>query len=77
MLGNPYGGLFAGGPTGRIVHTPGHSGGSLSILLDSGEALVGDIIRDEGSGSIGPGMSYEDRGLLLASLELIAGMRAE
>ena len=30
------------------------------------------MIREEGSGSIGPGMFYEDRALLLASLELIA-----
>lgn len=30
------------GIPGRIVHTPGHSPGSLSVLLDSGETFVGD-----------------------------------
>lgn len=31
------------GVTGRVVHTPGHSPGSVSVLLASGEALVGDL----------------------------------
>jgi len=31
------------GISGRIVHTPGHSPGSVSVLLDSGEAFVGDM----------------------------------
>jgi glyoxylase-like metal-dependent hydrolase (beta-lactamase superfamily II) len=32
------------GVHGEIRHTPGHTAGSLSVLLDSGEALVGDLI---------------------------------
>ncbi len=31
------------GIPGRVLHTPGHSPGSVSILLDSGEAFVGDL----------------------------------
>lgn len=31
------------GMKGKIVHTPGHSPGSLSVVLDSGEAFVGDM----------------------------------
>jgi hydroxyacylglutathione hydrolase len=31
------------GVSGRIVHTPGHSPGSVSVLLPSGEAFVGDL----------------------------------
>ncbi|MFH1134784.1 MAG: MBL fold metallo-hydrolase [Pseudomonadota bacterium] len=31
------------GIPGRVVHTPGHSSGSVSVLLESGEALVGDL----------------------------------
>jgi glyoxylase-like metal-dependent hydrolase (beta-lactamase superfamily II) len=31
------------GVPGRIIHTPGHTKGSVSILLDSGEAIVGDM----------------------------------
>lgn len=31
------------GIDGRIVHTPGHSPGSVSVVLRSGEAFVGDL----------------------------------
>ena len=31
------------GLPGRVVHTPGHSSGSVSVVLDSGEAFVGDL----------------------------------
>ena len=32
------------GINGRIVATPGHTDGSISIVLDSGEAIVGDLL---------------------------------
>jgi hydroxyacylglutathione hydrolase len=32
------------GIAGRIIHTPGHTSGSLSVILDSGDAIVGDLI---------------------------------
>ncbi len=32
------------GLKGKIVHTPGHTPGSVSIVLESGEALVGDLV---------------------------------
>lgn len=35
--------LLEFGVNGRIVHTPGHTSGSISLLLDSGEAFVGDL----------------------------------
>ena len=31
------------GVSGRVFHTPGHTEGSSSVLLDSGEACVGDL----------------------------------
>jgi hydroxyacylglutathione hydrolase len=31
------------GVEGQVVHTPGHSPGSLSVVLPSGEAFVGDL----------------------------------
>jgi glyoxylase-like metal-dependent hydrolase (beta-lactamase superfamily II) len=31
------------GVRGRVVHTPGHTSGSVSLVLDSGEAFVGDL----------------------------------
>jgi hydroxyacylglutathione hydrolase len=60
------------GIAGKIIHTPGHSPSSLSIILDNGEALVGDIVREEEPGVIGLGMFYEDEQALLGSLEKIA-----
>jgi glyoxylase-like metal-dependent hydrolase (beta-lactamase superfamily II) len=29
----------------KFLHTPGHSDGSISLVFDSGEAIVGDILR--------------------------------
>jgi glyoxylase-like metal-dependent hydrolase (beta-lactamase superfamily II) len=36
--------LSTGGIAGRVVPTPGHTPGSVSVLLDSGEAIVGDMV---------------------------------
>lgn len=33
------------GIQGRLLHTPGHSPGSISLLLPDGEAIAGDILR--------------------------------
>lgn len=60
------------GVPGRVIHTPGHSQSSVSIMLDNGEALIGDVVREEGPGKIGPGMFYEDKETLLESLERVA-----
>jgi glyoxylase-like metal-dependent hydrolase (beta-lactamase superfamily II) len=35
--------LAAYGVSGRVVHTPGHSPGSVSVVLSSGDAIVGDL----------------------------------
>lgn len=64
--------LTAYGIAGKIIHTPGHSASSISIILDNGEALVGDMVREEGSGEIGLGMFYEDKDTLVESLEKVA-----
>jgi glyoxylase-like metal-dependent hydrolase (beta-lactamase superfamily II) len=41
--------LLAGiGIPGEILHTPGHSPDSVSLLLDTGEAFIGDLTRPEG-----------------------------
>ncbi|MBC7959830.1 MAG: MBL fold metallo-hydrolase [Vallitaleaceae bacterium] len=31
------------GVTGKIIYTPGHTEGSISVLLDNGHAIVGDL----------------------------------
>lgn len=60
------------GLSGKVIHTPGHSSSSLSILLDSGEALIGDLVREESPGMVGFGMFYEDKKAILESLKKIA-----
>jgi glyoxylase-like metal-dependent hydrolase (beta-lactamase superfamily II) len=60
------------GVIGRVIHTPGHSPSSLSILLDNGEVLIGDLVRGTAPGDIGLGMFYEDKKTLLESLEKVA-----
>jgi len=44
------------GIPGKVIHTPGHTAGSMSLLLDSGEAFVGDLAMNGLPLRIGPGM---------------------
>ena len=60
------------GVPGKVIHTPGHSQSSVSIMLDNGETLIGDMVREESPGEIGLGMFYEDKETLLESLERVA-----
>lgn len=62
------------GIAGKVIHTPGHSASSISIILDNGEALIGDMVREEDAGEIGPGAFYEDKQVLLESLEKVAAL---
>ncbi len=36
--------LDAFGIAGSVLHTPGHTPGSISVVLDSGHAIVGDVL---------------------------------
>ncbi|MBD3314234.1 MAG: MBL fold metallo-hydrolase, partial [Chitinivibrionales bacterium] len=38
------------GIEGKVVHTPGHTPGSVGVLLSGGEALVGDLFSAKKSG---------------------------
>jgi hydroxyacylglutathione hydrolase len=44
------------GIPGQIIYTPGHSMGSVSILLESGEAFVGDLAMSEFPLRLTPGL---------------------
>ena len=41
---------------GKVLYTPGHSPGSMSLLLDTGDAFVGDLAMNGLPLRIGPGM---------------------
>jgi glyoxylase-like metal-dependent hydrolase (beta-lactamase superfamily II) len=43
LLGDDDFDLGAYGIPGRVLHTPGHTLGSVTVLLESGEAFVGDL----------------------------------
>jgi glyoxylase-like metal-dependent hydrolase (beta-lactamase superfamily II) len=43
------------GIPGRVLYTPGHSYGSVSLLLDSGDAFVGDLAMNQFPMCLGPG----------------------
>jgi len=44
------------GIPGRVIPTPGHSAGSVTVLLDTGEAFVGDIAMNGLPMRLGPGL---------------------
>lgn len=35
------------GIPGQVIHTPGHTGGSVSVLMDSGEIFAGDLAMNK------------------------------
>jgi hydroxyacylglutathione hydrolase len=41
---------------GKVIHTPGHTKGSVSLLLDSGDAFVGDLLMNGFPMRRGPGI---------------------
>ena len=56
LLGNEGLSLADSGIPGRVVHTPGHSAGSVSVLLDTGEAFVGDLAMNKFPLRLSPGL---------------------
>lgn len=48
--------LYEYGIPGKVIHTPGHTHGSVSILLDSGEAFVGDLAMNRFPLRLSPGL---------------------
>lgn len=60
------------GVQGEVIHTPGHTAGSLSVLLSGGEAIVGDLIggRKDASAASLPAI-YTDLPALKASIRAV------
>ncbi len=44
------------GIPGRVLHTPGHSAGPVSVLLDTGDAFVGDLAMNRFPLRLSPGL---------------------
>ena len=64
---------------GRAIHTPGHSSGSMSLLLDTGDAFVGDLAMNGLPMRIGPGIPIfaENVGALKESWRLLLNSGAK
>lgn len=60
------------GLKGRVLHTPGHSPGSCSILLDEGTCFLGDLLREASPGIYDTGLFFHNRQQILTSLAKIA-----
>jgi hydroxyacylglutathione hydrolase len=56
VLGDDGLSLAVYGIPGRILYTPGHSMGSVSVLLDTGDAFVGDLAMNEFPLRFSPGL---------------------
>lgn len=77
-LGNEGLSLAVYGIPGRVLHTPGHSPGSMSVLLDSGEAFVGDLAMNGFPLRLAPGFPIfaEDMATLRESWQLLLAQGA-
>ncbi|HEY96309.1 MAG TPA: MBL fold metallo-hydrolase [Dehalococcoidia bacterium] len=73
VLGDDEFSLTPFGISGRILHTPGHTMGSVSVLLDTGYAFVGDLAMNGFPFHFGPGLSLfaEAPELVRKSLRLL------
>ncbi len=56
VLGDEETSLAPFGIPGRVLYTPGHTMGSVSVLLESGDAFVGDLAMNGLPLRLGPGV---------------------
>jgi glyoxylase-like metal-dependent hydrolase (beta-lactamase superfamily II) len=61
------------GISGRVLHTPGHTKGSMSVVLETGDAFVGDLAMNGFPHRPGPKMPSpgEDADLVKKSWRLL------
>jgi len=64
---------------GRIIHTPGHTAGSITLLLDKGEAFVGDLLMSGPPLRLSPGLPVfaESREEVINSLKKLRDLGAK
>ncbi|UCF30850.1 MAG: MBL fold metallo-hydrolase [bacterium] len=66
------------GIPGMVIHTPGHTRGSVSVLLDTGEAFVGDLAMNRFPLRLAPGLPIfaEDGSQVQRSWRLLLNLGA-
>jgi hydroxyacylglutathione hydrolase len=69
VLGDEERSLGQYGIPGKVIHTPGHSSGSVSIVLQKGDVFVGDLAMNKFPLRLSPGLPIfaEDYAILKAS----------
>ena len=63
------------GMQGKALVMPGHTAGSVGVLLDTGELFVGDAMQNIGAPACA--WCYEDREEAQRSVEVIRGIKAK
>ena len=73
VLGNNELSLTEYGIPGKIIYTPGHTKGSVSVLLETGEAFVGDLAMSGPPLRLSPGLPIfaDDMKKVKESLKLL------
>jgi glyoxylase-like metal-dependent hydrolase (beta-lactamase superfamily II) len=73
VLGDGEFSLAEYGIPGAVIHSPGHSSGSVSVLLETGEAFVGDLAMNAFPLRLSPGLPIfaEDTEKLRESWQLL------
>ena len=79
VLGDEGLSLAEYGIPGRVLHTPGHSSGSVSVLLETGDAFVGDLAMNQFPLRFSPGLPIfaEDLQKVRESWKLLLDQGAE
>jgi glyoxylase-like metal-dependent hydrolase (beta-lactamase superfamily II) len=79
VLGNDDFSLEAYGIPARVIYTPGHTMGSMSVLMESGEAIVGDLAMSAKFLRLTPGMPIfaEEMGLIKPSWKKLLDLGAK
>ncbi len=79
VLGDEGLSLAEYGVPGRVIHTPGHSSGSVSVLLETGDVFVGDLAMNIPPFCFSPGLPIfaEDMQRVKRSWKLLLDEGAE
>jgi len=79
VLGDEELSLAEYGIPGRVIYTPGHSSGSVSVLLETGDAFVGDLAMNKFPLCFSPGLPIfaEDLHRVKESWKLLLDQGAE
>ena len=79
VLGDEEFPLVEYGIPGKVIYTPGHSSGSVSVLLETGDAFVGDLAMNKFPLRLNPGLPIfaEDSQRVKESWELLLGQGAK